>query len=158
MGQATSRLGETPPHRCRDLCGKWGSTPAQVGEIFSQTSHKSQNKLQHRKSSQYSQLKAPFPRLCALDRPSRLFRTTSSGGRAELTPLVIRLSLGNVVLGLAVFSDSLTLSPPAVHSASMIDLILHNQVNMKTGVLRSTLRTGNKSGYRAGGRYTNSNK
>jgi hypothetical protein len=71
---------------------------------------------------------------------------------------VIGLSLGTVVLGLAFFSDSLTPSPPAVHRASMIDLILHNQVKMKTGVFRSTLKTVNKSGYRAGGRHTNSNR
>jgi hypothetical protein len=109
------------------------------------------NNLQQ--SVSYSQLKTPI-RLCALNR-SRLFRTTATGGRAELTPTVVGLS---AVLGLAFFSDSLTLSPPAAHRASMIDLILHNQIKMKTGVLRSTLRTGNKSGYRAGGRYTNSNR
>jgi len=90
--------------------------------------------------------------------PFPLFRTPSRGGRAELTPPVIGLSLGSAVLGLAFLSDSLILSPPAVQRASIIDLILHNQVKRKTGVLRSTLRTGNKSGYRAGGRYTNSSR
>jgi len=33
----------------------------------------------------------------------------------------------------------------------MIDFMLHNQVETRTDVLRSTLRTGTKSGYRAGG-------
>jgi hypothetical protein len=51
-----------------------------------------------------------------------------------------------------------TLSPPAVQHASTMDLILHNQAKRKTGVLTSTLRTGKRSGYRAGGRYANSKR
>jgi hypothetical protein len=83
----------------------------------------------------------------------------SRGARAELKPPVLKLSLGSTMPGPAFFSfDSPALSPPAVQRASMIDLILHNQVKRKTGVLTSTLRTGNKSGYRAGGRYANSNR
>ena len=106
-----------------------------------------------------SQPKTSFPRLCALNRPSRL-RTPSRGARAELKPPVLRLSLANTMPGPAFFSFNSppTLSPPAVQPASMIDLMLHNQVKRKTGVLTSTLRTGNRSGYRAGGRYANSNR
>ena len=99
----------------------------------------------------YRRFPAAYPRLCALNPPSRLFRTPSTGASAELTPP--GLSAGNVKFGFFSLGPP-TLSPPAVQRASMIDLMLHSHVKKKMGVQRSTLRTGNRSGYRAGGRNT----
>lgn len=48
--------------------------------------------------------------------------------------------------------------PTIAQPTSTPDLIDHSQTNPKTGVLIRTFKTGNMSGYRAGGWMTNSKK
>ena len=46
--------------------------------------------------------------------------------------------------------------PTTAQPTSIPDLIDHSQTNPKTGVLIKTFKTAKRSGYRAGGRMTNS--
>lgn len=48
--------------------------------------------------------------------------------------------------------------PTIAQPTSIPDLTDHSQTKPKTGVLTKTFKTGKRSGYRAGGRMTNSKK